>query len=187
MGHSSCVCVFIFVFIKVHITAQPDPVIEAIQYHSTTYYTKKTSSQTRKKEYALYTVLTCACVVCVSSHLFWIVDVPVGVTQDFTTFLLRCSPSFFSREGFCHFFPSSTGKSNFVFKRINRSPLIGHFFYLLCFYLFARKKSQFIYLDRDSKSRPNVRRFRGYQLNHRCMYVCMYVWSSHITEYGSTG
>ena len=21
----------------------------------------------------------------------------------------------------------------------------------------------------------------------RCMYVCMYVWSSHIAEYGSTG
>ena len=38
------------------------------------------------------------------------------VTQDFSsTFLLRCVPSFFSREGFSHSFPSSTVKSNFVY------------------------------------------------------------------------
>ena len=37
------------------------------------------------------------------------------VTQDFSsTFFLRCVPSFFSREGFSHSFPSSTVKSNFV-------------------------------------------------------------------------
>ena len=37
------------------------------------------------------------------------------VTQDFSsTFFLRCVPLFFSREGFSHFFPSSTVKSNFV-------------------------------------------------------------------------
>ena len=37
------------------------------------------------------------------------------VTQDFSTFLLRCMPLFFSREGFSHSFPSSTVKSNFVY------------------------------------------------------------------------
>ena len=38
------------------------------------------------------------------------------VTQDFSsTFLLRCVPQFFSREGFSHSFPSSTVKSNFVY------------------------------------------------------------------------
>ena len=36
-------------------------------------------------------------------------------TQDFSsTFLLRCVPEFFSREGFSHSFRSSTVKSNFV-------------------------------------------------------------------------
>ena len=36
-------------------------------------------------------------------------------TQDFSsTFLLRCVPLLFSREGFSHSFPSSTVKSNFV-------------------------------------------------------------------------
>ena len=38
------------------------------------------------------------------------------VTQDFSSaFLLRCVPSFFSREGFSHSSPSSTVKSNFVY------------------------------------------------------------------------
>ena len=38
------------------------------------------------------------------------------VTQDFSsTFFLRCVPSFFSREGFSHSFPSSTVISNFVY------------------------------------------------------------------------
>ena len=38
------------------------------------------------------------------------------VTQDFSSaFFLRCVPSFFSREGFSHSFPSSTVKSNFVY------------------------------------------------------------------------
>ena len=37
------------------------------------------------------------------------------VTQDFSsTFLLRCVPLFFSREGFIHSFPLLTVKSNFV-------------------------------------------------------------------------
>ena len=57
---------------------------------------------------------SCACVF--SSHLFWTsnsLEVPAGVTQDFSsTFLLRCVPLFFSREGFSRSFPLSTVKSD---------------------------------------------------------------------------
>ena len=46
----------------------------------------------------------CVCVCVFSSHLFWTsnsLELPAGVTQDFaSTFLLRCVPLFFSREGF---------------------------------------------------------------------------------------
>ena len=53
------------------------------------------------------------------------------VTQDFSsTFFLRCMPSFFSREGFSHSFPSSTMKSNFVYLGFNRSPPVGHFYFV---------------------------------------------------------
>ena len=45
-----------------------------------------------------------------------LVDVPAGVTEDFSsTFLLRCLLQFLSREGFNHPFPSSTVKSTFVY------------------------------------------------------------------------
>ena len=47
------------------------------------------------------------------------------VTQNFSTFLLRCLPSFLSRKGFSRPYPSSTVKSNIVYPRINRSPLVG--------------------------------------------------------------
>ena len=60
-----------------------------------------------------------------------LVDAPAGVTQDFSsTFLLRCVPSFLSREGFRRPFPSSTVKSNFGYPRINRPPLVRHFFFV---------------------------------------------------------
>ena len=97
------------------------------------------------------------CVVCVlSSHLFWTSDLWTHqpgshrrkVTQDFSSiFLLRCLPSFLSREEFSRPFPSPTVKSTFVYPRINRL---------------------FVQLHRDSNSRPtHVRRFRCKQLNHR--------------------
>ena len=58
-----------------------------------------------------------SCCVCVfSSHLFRTsnsLKVPAGVTQDFSsTFLLRCVPLSFPRQGFSRSLPSSTGKSN---------------------------------------------------------------------------
>ena len=46
---------------------------------------------------------------------------------------------YFSRDKrFSHFFPSSTVKSNFVYQRFNRSPLVGHFF-VFCFLFFSEK------------------------------------------------
>ena len=48
------------------------------------------------------------------------------VTRDFSTFLLRRLPQFLTREGFSCPFPSSTVKSNVVYPRNNRSPLVGY-------------------------------------------------------------
>ena len=80
-------------------------------------------------------------------HLFWTSDLWAHqpgshrrkVTQDFSAFLLRCLPQFFSGEGFSHPFPSSTVKSNFVHPRINRSPLAWHDFFRFIFILFWRR------------------------------------------------
>ena len=57
-----------------------------------------------------------------------LVDVPAGVAQDFSTFLLRCLPSFLSRERFSRPFPPSTVTSNFMYPlhQVNRSTLAGH-------------------------------------------------------------
>ena len=74
-------------------------------------------------------------VCCVlSSHLFWTsvfwTHQPgsnrTKITQDSSTFLLRCLPLFFSREGFSRCFLSSIVKSNFVYPRIKHSPVAGH-------------------------------------------------------------
>ena len=99
------------------------------------------------------------CVCCVfSSHSFWTsgsLDVPAGVTQDFSsTFLLRCVPSFFSREGFSRSFPSSTVKSNFLCtndKIVLRS--LGIFFFFLV------RKIPFTGIELTSQC---FRRLRGY-------------------------
>ena len=57
-------------------------------------------------------------------------------TQHFSsTFLLRCLPYFFSREGFSHSFSSSTVKSNSVYERINLSPLVRHFYFFILYFL----------------------------------------------------
>ena len=72
----------------------------------------KTSDQTR----------VCVCFLPIHSghQVRWSYQQPGShrrkVTQDYSsTFFLRCVPSFFSREGFSHSFPSSTVKSNFVY------------------------------------------------------------------------
>ena len=85
------------------------------------------------------------------------------ITQDFSTFLLRRMPELSSREGFSHSFSSSTVKSNFYVLRNQSFSTCRTFFFF-----FARKNpSSRDWLHRDSNSRPDVRRFRGYQLSHR--------------------
>ena len=62
-------------------------------------------------------------------------------TQDFlSTFLLRCVPYFFSREGFSHSFPSSIAKS--IFCVLTISPLVV--FVLFCFF----SEKNLVYRDR---------------------------------------
>ena len=62
------------------------------------------------------------------------------VTQDFSsTFFLRCVPSFFSREGFSHSFPSSTVKSNFVYYFITIFVLHPLGIFILFFSFFSEK------------------------------------------------
>ena len=79
------------------------------------------------------------------------------VTQDFSSiFFLRCVPEFFSREGFSHSFPSSTVKSNFVYKRFNRAPPVGHFY--SCFISFLVRKIPFAGIEFTSQ---RVRGLRG--------------------------
>ena len=86
------------------------------------------------------------------------------VTQDFSsTFLLRCMPLFFLREEFIRSFPSLTVKSNFVYYRFNRSPLVGHLFFLFFLFL-SEKKYQLPGFELMSQ---HVRNLRGYQLSYR--------------------
>ena len=59
--------------------------------------------------------LVCMCVVIPFILDVGLVDTSAGVTQDFSTFLLRCLPWFLSREGFSRPFPSSTVRSFFFF------------------------------------------------------------------------
>ena len=117
----------------------------------------------------------CVCVVCVV--IPFIVDVrfvdlylPAGlhrrnVTQDFSTVLLRCLPSFFSREGFSRSFPSSTAKSTVTVLCTTNELIVVH---LLAFFFFFCEEKTKSYDDTGIRTNfPNVRRFRGYQLNHR--------------------
>ena len=65
-----------------------------------------------------------------------LVDVPAGATQkeDYTGFLIHLPSAVlalnFSRERFSHSFPSSTVKSNLVYQRTNRSPLLIELFFV---------------------------------------------------------
>ena len=52
--------------------------------------------------------------------------------------------------------------------------LVGYDIFIFFFLYFCEEKSQFVWQHRDSNSRPNVKRFRGYQLNHRGAYVQIY-------------
>ena len=85
------------------------------------------------------------------------VNVPAGVTQEE------------SHGGFLHL-PSVVLALVFLARRIQPflslverevEFCVGHFFFFFC-----EEKSQSVRLQRDSNSRPNVKRFRGCQLNH---------------------
>ena len=67
-----------------------------------------------------------------------LVNAPAGVTQDIFTFLLKCLPYFFLREGFSRPFPSSNVKSYFVYPRYKRSSFVGHDIYILSSFLGGR-------------------------------------------------
>ena len=125
----------------------------------------------------------CVCVCELSFHLFWTSGLGTyqpeshrrKVTQDFSsTFLLRCLPSFFSREGFSRSFPSSTVEVEFL---CTNELIVLHLLDIL--FYFYEEKSQFVLLDR-----PNVRRFRGYQPYHRGDR-CHGHRLLYIAEYGS--
>ena len=92
------------------------------------------------------TVTTTVCVVIPFVLDVWFVDAPVEGTQEeghtwflYNTFLLRCLPSFLTREWFSRSFPSSTVKSNFLNPRIHRSPFDWHII-MSCFYFVVREK-----------------------------------------------
>ena len=119
----------------------------------------------------------CVCVVCVV--IPFIVDVrfvdlylPAGlhrrnVTQDFSTVLLRCLPSFFSREGFSRSFLSSTAKSTVTVLCTTNELIVVHL--LAFFFFFARKKPSRMTIPGFELTSPTSEgfEFRGYQLNHR--------------------
>ena len=98
----------------------------------------------------------CVCVVIPFILDVRLVDAPAGVTQEegHTRFLIHLPSAvlafiFIARR--IQLFLSLVDREvNFVYPRTNRSPLVG-------------KNPSY----RDSNSRPNVRRFRGFQLNHR--------------------
>ena len=81
--------------------------------------------------------------------------VNTGRSHRISKSLLRCLLYFLSRERFSSPFTSSTVKSNFMYLRINRT----------CAKI---------------RTRPDVRRIRGYQLNHRgdrLVFVFLVAWS----------
>ena len=88
-------------------------------------------------------LLVCVCVF--YSHLLWtssLLDVPVGVTQDFSsTFFLRCVLYFLWREGFSHSFPSLTVKSNLCTNDLIVLHSLGIF--IFCFLILTEKNVAF--------------------------------------------
>ena len=117
-------------------------------------------------------LILCVCVL--SSHLFWTSDLCTHqpgshsrrkVTYGFSTFLLRCLPLFLSREGFSLLFPSGTVKSNYLYPRINRSPLVGYDFFFIA--VFGSKNPSLCDCTEIQTDGPTSKRFRGYQLKHR--------------------
>ena len=104
-----------------------------------------------------------------------LVDAPAGVTQEegHTEFVHLPSAGlaliFVAGRIQSRPFTSSTVKSTFCVPRISPCILVGHDFSYIYIYilLFCEEKSLFVRLHRDSNSRPNIKRFRCYRLDHR--------------------
>ena len=102
------------------------------------------SSSTTTPFYVWY-MFQCCCVVIPFILDGRLVDAPAGVTQEEGRTVFIHLPSagltliFIAREEFGLPFPSSTVKSNFVYPRFNRSPLVGH-----DFFFFFSEESQFV-------------------------------------------
>ena len=105
-------------------------------------------------------IFVCVCVVIPFTLDVRYVDVPAGVTQDFSTFLLRCLPSFFSQEGCSFSFPSSTMKTHFVYYRFSRSPLVGALFFYFFIFFVRKNPSSFD----DTEIRTHVPSSEGFEV-----------------------
>ena len=105
----------------------------------------------------------CVCVCVFSSHLFWAsssLDVPGGVTREesHTGFIIHLPPAaraliFIARRIQSSFSLVDREVEFCVHQRLNRFPLVGHFFFFFC-------EKNPVY--RGSNSRPNVS--EGYEV-----------------------
>ena len=93
-----------------------------------------------------------------------------GVTQaeDHTGFLIHLPSAvhafiFLARRIPQPFLSLVDREAEIVYERVNRSPLVGHFYFYL-FLFFSEKKSQLRGFELTSQ---RVRRLRGYQLSYR--------------------
>ena len=101
-----------------------------------------------------------------------------NITQDFSTFILRCLPYFFSREGFSRSFPSSTMKSNFS--------TCWACFFVFVFVFFVRKNSSSC---DDTEIQTHVRTSEGFEVTNgtigatgRCRVFHNILKQNHLIE-----
>ena len=76
----------------------------------------------------------------------------------------------FLAKGIHHSFPSSTVKSNFVYQQFNRSPLVGHFIFIL--FYFSQKNPVY----RDRTHIPTCQKVTRLPLSYRGDRLCS--WSA---------
>ena len=102
----------------------------------------------------------CVCVVIPFILDVRLVDVPAGVTQEEGHTGFQCLPS-----AVLALFFLARKIQPFLFCFLTNYSLSicwAFFFSFLSFLFFCEEISEFVSLHRDSNSRPNVRRFRGY-------------------------
>ena len=121
------------------------------------------------------TVVVCVCVVFQFILDVRVVDVPAGVTQQeegHTGFLIHLPSAvlalFFFARRIQPFLSLVDLQVEFLCtNKLIVLHLLGIYLVILFYFIFCKEKSQFVWLHRDSNSRPNVRRFRDYQLYHQ--------------------